>query len=75
MSEDIFSSWKDKKFLLAQDYGDYDHPVILLTNISFWYTHYSELWSWCDQNGCKISGMTVVLPDTHRVTLFTLRWS
>jgi hypothetical protein len=34
-----------------------------------------ELDKWCEINGCRRQGSTVVVPDEHRITLFVLYWS
>jgi hypothetical protein len=75
ISEDLFASWKDKKFVVAESYlhGGPGH-LIILTDYTYWVLHINELQSWCSQNNAKLEGMTVTLPTDNDLTIFLLKW-
>lgn len=75
---DIFQSWKQNRFVVIPEYLDVDNKhktIVILTEIGFWAEHVDELVAWCAENNCETQGMTVTLPDSESVTLFTLRWA
>lgn len=76
MSDDIFHSWKDKRFIVA-DYYLLDEPeiVVVLTDIGYWAENIDALVDWCKTNGGQVKGMTVTLDNHEQLTLFALRWA
>lgn len=76
MSDDIFHSWKNNKFIVA-DYALLDKPdiVVVLTDIGFWANNIDDLIVWCRTNGGSVKGMTVEFDNNEQLTLFALRWS
>jgi hypothetical protein len=78
ISDDVFASWKDnkKKFVVAESFL-HDSPghLIILSDYSFWAHHIGELQNWCEQNNCKVEGMTVVCETDQDLTAFILKWS
>lgn len=76
MSDDIFHSWKNSRFVVT-DHGllDSEHGIIVvLTDLEYWNNHYEELREWCYQHCADVRGMTVTC-DEPTLTLFALRWS
>jgi hypothetical protein len=47
----------------------------VLTDIEYWVEKFDELYSWCGENNCSMTGMTVELPTDETLMLFKLRWS
>ena len=76
MSDDIFHSWKDQRFIIAPSVlAEGIGRLIVLTDIAFWNEHYEELKDWCDANLAETVGMTVEIPNDDTLLLFVLRWS
>ena len=76
MSEDVFESWKNVRFVVANNvYVESENIILVLTDAAYWIDHYHELEEWCQQHQGQVVGMTVELPDEATLTLFTLRWS
>jgi hypothetical protein len=75
ISDDLFASWKDKKFVVAESYL-HESPghLIILTDYTFWVLYHAELLILCSQNNSKLEGMTVSLPTDQSLTAFILRW-
>lgn len=75
MSDDIFHSWKESRYIVApEDIVDPGVILIVLSDYTFWNNHFDEMTDWCRANGAKQEGMTVVLPNPETLTAFTLRW-
>ena len=72
---DIMAEFKKNKFVVAPDYLGFGPTTVILTNLSFWSTNYTELGNWCGLHQCRLSGMTVDVPDDPTLTLFCLKWS
>mgnify|MGYP003351319406 FL=1 len=75
MSDDIFHSWKEERFIVAPSVLVDNEKLIVLTDIAYWNIHYEELKHWCDQNLSETQGMTVVCPNDETLMLFVLKWS
>jgi hypothetical protein len=77
MSDDIFHSWKNSKFVMTF-YPLVDEPniVVILTDIKFWAENIDKLIDWCQNNDCgEVVGSTVTFSDYKQATMFALRWS
>jgi hypothetical protein len=75
VSDDVFKSWKEERFIVAPSVLCDNEKLIVLTDVAYWNTHYEELKNWCDLNLSETQGMTVVCPDDETLLLFVLRWS
>jgi hypothetical protein len=76
MTEDVFASWKENRFVVADfPKSEFGGIIIVLTDVEYWNTHYEELKDWCDENLADTQGMTVTIPNKKVLTLFCLRWS
>jgi len=75
MSEDIFGSWKESRFIVAPHALVDDEKLVILTDYRYWIDHTDELLKWCTEYGAEAQGMTVVLPDEKTLMAFVLRWS
>lgn len=72
---DIMAEYKNNRFVVApQEFTD-DKITVVLCDIEYWSTHYEELENWCNEHGCKTQGMTVDIPDSRTLTMWTLCWS
>lgn len=74
--------WKNNRFVaidraLSQELGleGPDSWMVIMTDVKFWAAHVDECISWCHENGCKIQGMTIEIPNSATMTLFGLRWA
>jgi hypothetical protein len=75
VSEDVFESWKNVRFVVANNvYVESENIILVLTDMAYWIDHYHELEEWCQEHQGQAVGMTVELPDKATFTLFTLRW-
>lgn len=77
ISDDIMAEFKRNRFVIAPGHmleNPVEH-VVILSDFTYWNDHYDELIQWCEQHGGVIKGMGLTLPDSHTLTLFTLRWS
>ena len=54
-----------------------DQPMglVILSDYTFWMSHYDELQEWCNVNGGIVEGMTVMVPDEKSLLCFLVRWS
>lgn len=75
MSDDIFHSWKENRYIIAPDELVDREKLVVLTDYNYWVDHTDELMDWCKANGAVTQGMTVVFPDEQTLMLFVLRWS
>lgn len=76
MSDDIFHSWKENRFIVApHELVDDGVILIVLSDYKYWVDHTDELVAWCKERGAQQQGMTVVLPNEVMLTEFVLRWS
>lgn len=80
MSEDIFHSWKNQRFVVVENYLvedllDNSNFLVMLTDAGFWADNYDKLSDWCKLNGGHLQGMTVLFDTDDQLTMFTLRWS
>lgn len=75
MSDDIFHSWKEQRFIVAPEALVDEEKLVILTDFNYWAEHVDELKHWCLSNGAENQGMTVVFPDDETLMLFVLRWS
>lgn len=75
MSDDIFHSWKEQRFIVAPEDLVDEEKLVILTDFNYWTEHVDELKQWCQRNGAENQGMTVVFPDDETLMLFVLRWS
>ena len=74
-AEDLMAGFKNKKFVIAPDDLGFTPTMIVLTDFTFWTNNYTELGDWCGAHQCRLSGMTVDIPDEKTLTLFCLKWS
>jgi hypothetical protein len=80
---DIFADWKRNRFMIvsannpsvAMDWPNQCEYVAILADVGYWVENLDPLNSWCEDQGFKIRGMVVMLPDEAAAVLFTLRWS
>ena len=75
---DIFKSWKEEKFIVADKRitGDLtDKIIVVMSDYRYWAAHVDECEKWCKQYNCEIKGMTIEIPDEDTLLLFVLRWS
>ena len=49
--------------------------LVILSDYTFWMSHYDELQEWCNVNGGIVEGMTVMFPDEKSLLCFLVRWS
>jgi hypothetical protein len=75
MSEDIFASWKDSRFIIAPAALVDKEQLVILTDYTYWVAHTDELLDWCAKYGASTQGMTVVFPDEKTLMAFALRWA
>lgn len=75
MSDDIFHSWKENRFIIAPEAIVDKEKLVILTDYKYWADCTDELIEWCKSNGAVTQGMTVVFPDEETLMLFVLRWS
>ena len=55
MSDDIFHSWKNSRFIVADSSLGFENSVIIvLTDIEYWNDNYEELKDWCDENLAEV---------------------
>lgn len=74
--DDIFASWRDKKFVVVdKEVTDTRGHVVVLSDFVYWSDHMNELTSWCNTNGGEIEGMIVYFEQDNDLTAFILRWS
>jgi hypothetical protein len=74
-AEDLMAGFKNKKFIVVSEELEFDSPMVVLGDFKFWDDNYTELERWCNEHTCKISGMTVNMPDEKTLMLFCLKWS
>jgi len=75
MSEDIFASWKESRFIIAPAALVDIEKLVILTDYTYWIDHTDELLKWCTEYRAEQQGMTVVFPDEKTLMAFVLRWS
>lgn len=76
MSDDIFQSWKDNRFIVApRELVDDGVILIVLSDYQYWVDHTDELVAWCNARGAEQQGMTVVLRNEAMLTEFVLKWT
>lgn len=76
MSDDIFQSWKEHRFIVAPvELVDDGVILIVLSDYKFWVDNTDQLFAWCKERNANVQGMTVVLGDEQTLTEFLLRWS
>ena len=78
MSDDIFASWKEERFIVAESYLTSeltDKILVVMTDYKYWAECVDECVEWCKQYGCEIKGMTIEIPDEETLLLFRLKWS
>ncbi len=75
MSDDIFHSWKENRFVIAPDVLVDREQLVILTDVGYWVHHIDNLKVWCDIYNCELSGMTVCFPDKETLEMFVLKWS
>jgi len=66
-----------ERFVIAdQELATYfrSEHLVVLSDVSYWADHYTELLDWCKQYNCKDVGMTIEIPDSKTLTLFCLKW-
>ena len=49
--------------------------LVILSDYTFWMSHYDELQEWCNVNGGIVEGMTVMFPVEKSLLYFILKWS
>jgi hypothetical protein len=75
MSDDIFHSWKDNRFIVLDHYLlDVPGIVVVLTDIGYWAENLEALQEWCKVNGGQVKGMSVSFDNQEQLMLFALRW-
>jgi hypothetical protein len=75
-NKDILADWKTSKFVLVDTrFHDGNEHIILLSDFNYWAENEPVLSKWCNQNNCRIEGMTVSIPDDKTLTMFMMRWS
>ncbi len=76
MSEDVFESWKNRRFVVTpKELVDDGVILIVLSDYRYWVDRTDELIDWCKQRNAQVQGMTVVLTDEVSLTEFVLRWA
>jgi hypothetical protein len=79
VSNDILADFKNHRFVVldASTYQPwaFGEFAVVLTDIRFWNTHYTDLEKWCKLHGADIYGMTVSFCDEPSFVLFNLRWA
>ncbi len=75
MSDDIFHSWKENRFIIAPQELVDKEQLVVLTDFNYWTIHADELLEWCNERNVVTQGMTVVFPDEASLLEFVLRWS
>lgn len=72
---DIFHDWKEKRFIVVdKSLLDNDDIIILLTDMDYWIERTDDIKSWCRDNNCTQSGLTVTVPSEKELLLFCLKW-
>lgn len=72
--DDIFASWKNKRFVVI-DYSLFDRWTVVLTDHTYWTNEYESLRSWCCDNNAKLTGVVVEFDSEESLLLFVLTWS
>ncbi len=75
MSDDIFHSWKQQRFIIAPSELVDNEKLVILTDVGYWVNRHEQLKDWCDQHSSVTEGMTVVVPNEETLMMFVLRWS
>ena len=75
MSDDIFHSWKENRFIIAPAEIVDNEKLVILTDYNYWADHTDELIAWCNERNVVTQGMTVVFPDDVSLMEFVLRWA
>lgn len=76
----IFENWQQHRFVVVDsqalniDSDRYPRAVVL-ADVGYWKERDQELREWCEQNGCRLKGMTVSLPTEEIEILFRLKWT
>lgn len=74
--DDIFESWRDKKFVVVdKEVTTTQGHVVVLSDFAYWTEHHHGLIEWCQENGGEIEGMIVYFEQDNDLTAFILRWS
>jgi hypothetical protein len=75
MSDDIFHSWKDRRFVIVDPVVADNERLVVLSDVSYWAFHVEELIEWCQTRNAQTQGMTITFGDDITLTEFVLRWS
>lgn len=75
MSDDIFHSWKESRFVIVDHILTDGERVVVLSDINYWAFHVDELVEWCKTRNAQTQGMTITFGDDITLTEFVLRWS
>lgn len=75
MSDDIFHSWKDSRFVIVDPVVADNERLVVLSDVSYWAFHVEELIEWCKTRNAQTQGMTITFGDDITLTEFVLRWS
>lgn len=72
----IFDNLKQHRFVIVDPrLYDFDHHLVILSDLEFWHNRWEDLEKWCEDHGCDIAGMTVDFPNEQALTMFCLKWS
>lgn len=76
----IFENWQQHRFVVVDSQSlninaEHYPRTVVLADVGYWQERGKELREWCEQNGCKLKGMTVSLPTEELETLFHLKWT
>jgi hypothetical protein len=75
MSDDIFHSWKDRRFVIVDPVVADNERLVVLSDVGYWAFHVEELIEWCKTRNAQTQGMTITFGDEITLTEFVLRWS
>jgi hypothetical protein len=57
---------------LGYDFLEY---TVILSDITFWNEHYTDLRRWCQKYNSSVEGMVVTIPNAKTYSIFALRWA
>jgi hypothetical protein len=60
---------------MFSDNMDLFSHLVVLTDITYWCSHFDQLEAWAEEYKAKMEGMTVFLPDEQAAIVFKLRWA
>jgi len=74
---DLMAGFKNKKFVIADDYLGYGSTTVVLTDIRFWANIVEQLEQWVKEctPTAEIFGMTIDFKTREDLMLFVLKWA